>query len=104
VTDRTQDIQDDPATVSDAARAMARLSWDMTPDRSARNAPACAAWAARFERQVDPEGVLPPNERAERAESARRAFYREMALRSAEVRRAKAAAKRAASTCEDEQL
>jgi len=104
VTDRTQDIQDDPATVSDAARAMARLSWDMTSDRSARTAPARAASFARFERQVDPAGVLPSNERAKRAESARKAFYREMALRAVEVRRAKRAAKRAASTCEDEQL
>ena len=43
---------------------------------------------AKFERQVDPEGTLPPAERAKRAENARRAHYQRLSLRSAQARRA----------------
>ena len=45
------------------------------------------AFAARFERQVDPNGVLPPAERARRTEAARRAYFTELALRSSQARR-----------------
>ena len=47
-------------------------------------------FATRFERLVDPEGVLPPGERARRAEAARRAHMLTLAARSAETRRKKA--------------
>jgi hypothetical protein len=47
---------------------------------------------ARFEREVDPEGILPPAERAARAERARRAWMLTLAARSAAVRRSKATA------------
>ena len=33
------------------------------------------AFMARFEREVDPEGILPPVERDRRAEAARRAYF-----------------------------
>jgi hypothetical protein len=46
----------------------------------------------RFEKLVDPDGVLDPHERAVRAETARRAHFLQMAARSAAVRRAKRAA------------
>ena len=42
---------------------------------------------SRFERQVDPEGMLEPAERARRAEHAKRAFYTGLALKSAQARR-----------------
>jgi len=42
-----------------------------TRRRRRRRAP--AAFAARFDRQVDPDGLLPPAERARRADAARRA-------------------------------
>ncbi|MGH8973041.1 MAG: hypothetical protein ACRD0C_07525 [Acidimicrobiia bacterium] len=45
------------------------------------------AFAARFEREVDPTGALPPAERARRAEAARRAYFTELALRSSLARR-----------------
>src|SRR5581483_7279252 len=45
-----------------------------------------AAFANRFEREVDPEGVLAPAERARRAEAARRAYFTELALRSSRAR------------------
>lgn len=50
-------------------------------------APARAAFLAKFEFQVDPEGVLPPEERARRAAHARKAHFARLALRSAQARR-----------------
>jgi len=40
------------------------------------------AFAARFEREVDPDGLLSPDERARRADAARRAYFTRLALRS----------------------
>jgi hypothetical protein len=42
----------------------------------------------RFEREVDPEGVLPAQERQRRAEHARKAYFLRLALASAKARRA----------------
>jgi len=72
-----------------AGQLGAHASWAQTEDRAARTAAARAAADARFERQVDPNGVLPPQERAKRAASARRAFYAQIALKSAIARRAR---------------
>jgi hypothetical protein len=41
----------------------------------------------RFARQVDPDLVLPPAERARRAECARKAYYADLAAKSAKARR-----------------
>ena len=79
---------------SQIARLAAYIRWIACEDRTAATAAARAAFAARFLREVDPEGTLPPAERAKRAELAKRAYYRQLALRSAQVRRARAAAKR----------
>jgi hypothetical protein len=46
----------------------------------------------RFEREVDPENRLPEVERARRAEAARRAYFTELALKSARARRHRKAA------------
>jgi hypothetical protein len=46
------------------ARLAAHESWANTADPSARTAPARRALLDRFERQVDPDGVLSPTERA----------------------------------------
>jgi hypothetical protein len=54
--------------------------------------PARQAFRDRFDREVDPEGILPPAERQRRAEHARKAFYTRMALKSAQARRLKKAA------------
>ena len=48
------------------------------------------AFNDRFARQVDPHQVLPPAERARRAECARKAYYSELAAKSAKARRARA--------------
>lgn len=68
------------------AKAAADASWAATSDRAARTEPARRAALARFERQVDPDGELPEDERRQRAESARRSYFRFLALRSARVR------------------
>lgn len=45
------------------------------------------AFARRFEREVDPDGVLAPAERPRRVEAARRAYFTRLALRSSQARR-----------------
>jgi hypothetical protein len=70
-------------------RLAAHESWARTTDPSARTEPARRALLDRFEREVDPDGVLPPEERARRAAHARKAYFTRLALRSAEARRRK---------------
>ena len=72
----------------DKARHAAQVSWEKTDDRAARTAPARAALLERFERQVDPTGILTPSRRRELAEHARSQHYRDMAYKSAAARRA----------------
>lgn len=84
-------------TESHAERAMrgrlgAHTRWAKEIDRTAATAPARRALLERFEREVDPDGTLDPAERQKRAESARKAFYTRMALKSAQSRRRKKAA------------
>lgn len=55
-------------------------------DSVEHTAPARAAFLARFERDVDPDGVLPEEERLRRAECARKAYFRQLALKSARRR------------------
>ena len=69
------------------ARLAVETSWANTSDPSQRTAAARAAFADRFQRQVDPDGVLPPEERARRAEHARRAYFTGLALKSVRARR-----------------
>lgn len=70
-----------------AGRIGAHESWAHTPDRAARTAPGRAAFAAKFERLADPDGTLPPRERAIRAEHLRKAHFHRLALASARARR-----------------
>jgi len=51
-----------------------------THDSRAVTAPARSAFLARFEREVDPDRVLPPDERARRARHARAAYFARLAL------------------------
>ena len=77
-------------------RIAAETFWARTDDRAARTAPARKAMLDRFEREVDPEGVLAPAERARRAEHARKAWFARLALKSAQARRCAAEARRVA--------
>ncbi len=80
------------AAVSSSAvergRLGAHLSWARTADRAARTRPARQAFLARFDRQVDPDGQLSPEERAVRAEHALKAQMARIRLvRAAKARR-----------------
>lgn len=69
------------------ALVAAHTSWANTEDRTKRTQPARDAFMRNFERQVDPQGVLPDRERKRRAESARKAHFSKLALKSAQARR-----------------
>jgi hypothetical protein len=64
----------------------AHISWSRTADRNARTRPAREAFLRRFEREVDPDTVLPPAERRLRAQHALRAHMLGLAKRSAAAR------------------
>ena len=49
------------------------------------------AFLDRFEREVDPNGTLSPDERKRRADHAKKAYFAGLALKSARARRAKKA-------------
>jgi hypothetical protein len=68
-------------------RIAAEISWSRTYDRSARTRPAREAFLKRFEKEVDPDGKLPPEERRRRAEHARRAYMLHLAKRAIATRK-----------------
>lgn len=74
------------------ARLAAHSMHARVVDPTAHTAPARQAFMDRFEREVDPEGVLTPADRARRAEHARKAYFTKLALASAKARGARKAA------------
>jgi hypothetical protein len=56
-------------------------------DANAAMDKARAAFLARFDRQADPDGVLPVVERQRRAQQLRSAYFARLALASAKARR-----------------
>jgi len=48
------------------------------------------AFLDRFEREADPDGILPAHERARRAHHLRSAYFTRLALKSAQARRRRA--------------
>ena len=84
--------KDEAADLSPAQRALrariaAHASWAKTEDREARTRAGSAAFMARFEREVDPDGTLEPAERLRRAQSAKAAYFQRLALSSSRARR-----------------
>lgn len=75
------------------AKAAAHVQSSRERDRTARTAPGRTAFLQRFEREVDPEGKLPPDVRAKMAASARRAYFTRLSLRSSRVRAARRASR-----------
>ncbi len=74
-----------------SARArIAALNLHSQRDPQQTTKPAREAYLSSFERAIDPQRVLPPEERARRAKRALRAHMIELALRSAAVRRRRA--------------
>jgi len=67
-------------------RIAAEISWARTSDRAARTRPARETFLKRFEREVNPDGTLPPDERRQRAEHA---YMLQLAKRSATARKAR---------------
>ena len=67
---------------------------------SAVSATAREAFLRKFEDQVDPDRVLPAEERAKRASAARRSHFLSLAAKSADSRRRKADAAAAAAAAE----
>jgi hypothetical protein len=65
----------------------AEISWSRTSDRSARTRPAREKFLQRFEREVDPEGILPADERRSRAEHAKRAYMLRLAKKAVAARK-----------------
>ena len=65
-----------------------------TADRKEMTAPARAAAMDRFEKQVDPNGLLDPAERAQRAEYAKKAYFTAISAKGVAARRANARRKR----------
>ena len=49
-----------------------------------------AAFLGRFDRQVDPDGTLPPDERARRAAHARKSYMSTLSLKASRARKAAA--------------
>ena len=72
-----------------AAAYRAHLSWATTTDRSARTRNARAAFEDKFLKRVDPDLKLDPVQREAAAASLRKAYYLDLALKSAEARRRK---------------
>lgn len=66
------------------------LALSASRDPHEYTAAARCAFLARFEQQVDPDGILLPYERQRRALAARRAHFARLALKSAKVRRERA--------------
>lgn len=79
-------------TASEAELRLQRVSavhasWANTTDRAARMAPAWQARRDRFLKLADPDGVLPPAVREQKAEALRSAHYADMARKAAKARR-----------------
>jgi hypothetical protein len=68
------------------ARLAAYSRWAVDPNRQEATKPARKAWAQRFEREVDPEQKLAPEERQRRAHSAMKARMLSLSLRSSRRR------------------
>ena len=83
-------LEASPAERTLRARAAAYRMHSLHDSREV-TANARSAFNDRFARQVDPENRLSAQERARRADCARKAFYATLAARSAEARRARRA-------------
>jgi hypothetical protein len=79
--------------VSDSTRSLAgRIgAFALHASGKTNTLPARQAFLARFEAEVDPDGVLEPAERARRAEYARRRYFTQLALATAQSRRRRTA-------------
>jgi hypothetical protein len=78
-----------PAERSVRGSLASDVSWSRTVDRTARTEPGRRAFREKFEREVDPDGVMDPVTRAKAAESARRAHYKRLSLKASKAAKAR---------------
>lgn len=69
------------------AQIAAAERWGRTPDRTAATAPARAGLRAKFAREVDPDGRMPPAELERRVDSLMRVHMLRMSLAASTARR-----------------
>ncbi len=79
------------------AQQAAHTRWALEADRKAATQPARDGFMRRFEREVDPDGVLSAEERRKRALNARSAYMAALTRRRTVTRRRKSAAKESAA-------
>jgi hypothetical protein len=88
-----QSARRSPTVVSLQNRANVHSSWAKTPDVEARTAPGLKVandrLTERFTNEVDPERKLAPADRARRIEHARKAYFYDLAAKSAKARAAR---------------
>src|SRR5919106_4786070 len=84
----------EPASRAERSLRARLAAYALHAQRDARETTANgrAAFLARFDREVDPEGRLEPDERRRRAEQARRAYFTRLSLAAIKARQAKRAA------------
>lgn len=75
-----------PEQRSMQARMASYARWAGPADPRKATEPARKGFMARFERQVDPDKTLPPEERQRRAEAAMRSHMARLALNSSRAR------------------
>ena len=78
-----------PAERIERAKHAAHTRWSRLPaaQRRAATAPGLRAMLEHYERQVDPEGLLPPKERAKLARNARQAQLAEARRKALKIAR-----------------
>lgn len=81
----------DPTERSITARIGAHARWANTTDRAGALAPARRGMDERFEREVDPDGVMDPATRARLAANAKSKYYAQLQLKAAKARRVRKA-------------
>lgn len=85
-----------------SARIAASERWAKTRDRNSATAPARAGLRAKFAREVDPDGTLPPAELEERIGQMMRAHMLRMTLAAKRARRHAREARDAATNLDRE--
>ena len=68
------------------AQIAANARWANTSDRVAATAKGRDKFEQRFANEVDPDGTLPPAERAKRKANARSAYFQRLSLKSSQAR------------------
>lgn len=84
-----------PYTTSAEAQAAVLKSWAFTKNRSARTQPAREKFWENLQKKVDPDGTMPPHERAQAAALLYKAHFLAMNAKSAKVRKANAEKRKA---------